>query len=117
MMYFFPGTTWLQEIVYLIHSDFDMNGAQKRLIDDRFPYFEFMYPGAKAVASLPSPRLIKSHLPLNLLPSDIQEKKPKVYVGIFFFFYFFFGGGGGFGGRRGALFCLFFVYLNSLTVM
>ena len=74
----FAGTTWLQEIVYLIHSDFDMAQAQKVMIDDRFPYLEFMYPGAKEVASYPSPRLIKSHLPYSLLPSDIHEKKPKV---------------------------------------
>ena len=50
------------------------------MIDDRFPYLEFMYPGAKEVASYPSPRLIKSHLPYTLLPSDIHEKKPKVWL-------------------------------------
>lgn len=72
------GTTWLQEIVYLIHSDLDISDAQKRVIDDRFPYFEFTYPGTEAIADLPSPRLIKSHLPLNLLPSDINVKKPKI---------------------------------------
>ena len=74
----FSGTTWLQEIVFLIHSDFDMAQAQRVMIDDRFPYLEFMYPGAKEVASYPSPRFIKSHLPYSLLPSDIHEKKPKV---------------------------------------
>ena len=73
------GTTWLQEIVYLIHSDLDISGAQNRLLDDRFPYLEFMYPGTKVVATNPSPRLIKSHLPVKLLPSGINEKKPKVH--------------------------------------
>ena len=68
--------------MYLINTDLDFNGAQSRLLDDRFPYFEFMYPGLKAVYTMPSPRLIKSHLPLRLLPSDIHEKKPKVpYLG------------------------------------
>lgn len=30
--------------------------------------------------SLPTPRFIKSHLPLELLPTDLTDKKPKVRI-------------------------------------
>lgn len=30
------------------------------------------------VANLPSPRYIKSHLPLDLLPTQLEKIKPKV---------------------------------------
>ena len=31
------------------------------------------------VNELPSPRTIKSHLPMNLLPNQLWTKKPKVF--------------------------------------
>ena len=70
------GTTWIQEIVYLIMNGVDEENASKTTIDVRFPYFEYT-TSLESVASLPSPRLIKSHLPISLLPSQIEEKKPK----------------------------------------
>ncbi|CAG5133812.1 unnamed protein product [Candidula unifasciata] len=72
------GTTWLQEIVYLIVNDANFEAASQATIDERFPYFEFVYPGKKAISQMPSPRLIKSHLPLSLLPNQITQKKPKI---------------------------------------
>ncbi|KAK7106894.1 hypothetical protein V1264_014920 [Littorina saxatilis] len=72
------GTTWLQEIVYLICNDFDYEKAQATTIEDRFPFLEFPYPGVKVVAQSPPPRFIKTHLPFSLLPKQLDEKKPKV---------------------------------------
>lgn len=72
------GTTWLQEIVYLIHSDFDMATAKNKHLDNRWSYLEFVFPGVKDMAKMPPPRLIKSHLPYTLLPPSVHEKKPKV---------------------------------------
>ncbi|BFZ24860.1 hypothetical protein BsWGS_27898 [Bradybaena similaris] len=72
------GTTWLQEIVYLIVNNGNFEAASQTNIDERFPYFEFIVPGMKAISQMPSPRLIKSHLPLSLLPNQITQKKPKV---------------------------------------
>lgn len=72
------GTTWLQEIVYLLCNDFDFEKAKAETIEVRFPYLEYMHPGIKAVAAAPSPRFVKTHLPFSLLPKDIDEKKPKI---------------------------------------
>ncbi|XP_035828597.1 sulfotransferase family cytosolic 1B member 1 isoform X2 [Aplysia californica] len=72
------GTTWLQELVYLIDTNLDFEGAEKNTMDDRFPFFEFPYPGKKAINDLPSPRRIKTHLPFPLLPNQMKEKKPKI---------------------------------------
>ncbi|KAK7476374.1 hypothetical protein BaRGS_00032374, partial [Batillaria attramentaria] len=72
------GTTWVQEIVYLISTDFDIERAKAENIETRFPYLEYTYPGVKAVAASPSPRFIKTHLPFSLLPKDMTVKKPKV---------------------------------------
>lgn len=73
------GTTWTQEIVYLINSNMDIEKAKTVSIDDRFPYLEYLTPGLDAIANLPSPRLIKTHLPLKLLPKDINKAK-VIYV-------------------------------------
>ena len=76
----FIGTTWLTEIVYLINSDLDFDGAKNTHIDERCPFFEYPFPGKKAITALPSPRLIKTHLPITLLPNQVKEKKPKVII-------------------------------------
>ncbi|KAH3734510.1 sulfotransferase 1C4-like [Dreissena polymorpha] len=72
------GTTWLQEIVYLLHSDLNFGHASRALLDDRFPYFEFTYPGLKDIEDRGTARLIKSHLPWSLLPQSVKEKQPKI---------------------------------------
>ena len=79
-MHVLSGTTWLQEIVYLISTDYDYDKARATIVVDRFPYLEFPYPGLRVVAEKPSPRFIKSHLPFSLLPKQLEEKKPKVII-------------------------------------
>ncbi len=71
------GTTWVQELVFLIQSDADFNKAKARTIEERSPFFEYPSPGLKAINKMPSPRIIKTHMPLELLPDDV-EKKSKV---------------------------------------
>lgn len=73
------GTTWLQEIVYIISNDLNFEKAASSSLENRFPYLEFIYPGLSAVSKMPSPRFIKSHLPLSLLPQEIKEKSPKIF--------------------------------------
>ncbi|GFO43020.1 sulfotransferase [Plakobranchus ocellatus] len=72
------GTTWVQEIVYLVMNNADTGKALQTTIERRVPFFEYPIPGFKAISAMPSPRLIKSHLPLSLLPDQMKAKKPKI---------------------------------------
>lgn len=72
------GTTWVQEIVYLIQTNLNFQTAKEVSIENRFPYLEYHYPGLKVINEMKSPRLIKTHLPLTLLPEEIKQKNPKI---------------------------------------
>lgn len=72
------GTTWVQEIVYLIGTNLNYERAISQLLETRFPYLEHVYPGWKSIDKLPSMRFIKSHLPYSLLPQDIKDKNCKI---------------------------------------
>lgn len=72
------GTTWLQELVYLVHSNVDLETANKVDLSTRFPYIEHARTNFSYVKSMPSPRLLKTHLPYSLLPQDIHKKQCKV---------------------------------------
>lgn len=95
------GTTWMQEIVWLIHTDVDLKSAQCNQFY-RIPFLEecFILPSFLKlipkpdfeltekneenvqaffahsfdyVESLQRPRIIKTHLPLELLPDKLLE--------------------------------------------
>ncbi|XP_054720276.1 sulfotransferase 1 family member D1-like [Uloborus diversus] len=72
------GTTWTQEIIYLIHSDLDFEGAKTKGLDERFPYVEHARTDICYVKEMKSPRLLKTHLPYSLLPTDIHKKQCKI---------------------------------------
>ncbi|GFO43016.1 sulfotransferase [Plakobranchus ocellatus] len=72
------GTTWMQEIVYLVMNNADTGKALQTTIDKRVPFFEYGDPGFKAISAMPSPRFIKSHLALSVLPDQMETKKPKI---------------------------------------
>ncbi|GFU26033.1 sulfotransferase 1C4 [Nephila pilipes] len=75
------GTTWLQEIIYLIQSNVDLDSARKLNLDERFPYIEHSKTNFNEVKNMSSPRLLKTHLPYSLLPQDILQKQCKmIYV-------------------------------------
>ena len=69
------GTTWLQEIVFLIHSDLDFEKSADQNLDQRFPFIEL---GVHVVTESASPRLIKSHLPYEFMPNDLKQGNGKV---------------------------------------
>lgn len=87
------GTTWTQEMVWLINNDIDYEKAKAK-INQRFPFLEvstlFDLPdnsdevsdSVKIVEQLQSPRFIKSHLPWELLPKQLRENSNNkiVYV-------------------------------------
>lgn len=84
------GTTWAQEMIWMLCNDLDYSSATRN-ITDRFYFFEqetmYALRSEKAIESItkvhqaPSPRFIKSHLPIHLLPRQLWSIKPKiVYV-------------------------------------
>ncbi|OWR41851.1 Retinol dehydratase, partial [Danaus plexippus plexippus] len=94
------GTTWTQELVWLLLNDLDYEKAKKSL-NYRFPFLEASMfdfeepvpedpryaiskeikpPTVDQIKNMPSPKFIKSHLPLSLLPPNLLEKSKVVYV-------------------------------------
>ncbi|GAB0099905.1 sulfotransferase 1 family member D1-like [Sergentomyia squamirostris] len=82
------GTTWTQEMVWLINNGLDVKAAAETPLNTRFPCIEMstLFPpefniGDRSIErtrSYPRPRHIKSHLPAHLLPSSIWKVKPKI---------------------------------------
>uniref|UniRef100_A0A131XEK4 Putative sulfotransferase n=1 Tax=Hyalomma excavatum TaxID=257692 RepID=A0A131XEK4_9ACAR len=72
------GTTWVQEIVYLIVTGLDFRSAAARNMEQRFPFLEYFYPGVSTIENSPDTRMIKTHLPYSLLPESIHTENPKI---------------------------------------
>ncbi|XP_048767572.2 estrogen sulfotransferase-like [Ostrea edulis] len=71
------GMTWIQEIVFLVQTlDFEASCAVDS--DERIPYLEFPTTSLQDLANKDSPRIIKTHLPLRLLPEEINKIHPKI---------------------------------------
>jgi len=103
------GTTWMQELVWLIANNLDFDRASTLPQVYRFPFLEmesvtywseecrdvelgsleqtvenqpkFFANSMKHVESLPSPRFIKTHLPISMLPPDLLKNAKVIYVG------------------------------------
>merc|ERR1740128_1066230 len=93
------GTTWTQEMVWMITHDCDTE-AGKELLFNRSPFIEFPYLGQveikqsggeqgfdvstlmtlEKIAAMSSPRILKTHLPLHLLPPGLVDTCKVVYV-------------------------------------
>lgn len=81
------GTTWTQEMVWLLNNNCDFNKAKKVSQMFRFPLLEVLaiLPSQQNSAALfdelnrlPSPRHFKSHLPISMLPEQLWTVKPKI---------------------------------------
>ena len=87
------GTTWTQELVWLLQNDCNFEQAKTITLNERFPFMDFpvlldfdkeLLPPflqgdiLKSVEDMPSPRFMKSHLRLCLLPDDLIEKSKVV---------------------------------------
>ncbi|KAJ8722506.1 hypothetical protein PYW07_003686 [Mythimna separata] len=103
------GTTWTQELVWLLANNLDYETAAKIPLTERYPFLElFMFfnkkwqerlleraadkeqakaliekiakPVTGRLLAAPSPRFIKTHLPMSLLPPKILDTAKVVYV-------------------------------------
>lgn len=81
------GTTWTQEMVWLINNNCDFKKALKVSQMFRFPLLEVLaiLPSQQnsvalfdELSHLPSPRHLKSHLPISMLPEELWTVKPKI---------------------------------------
>ena len=87
------GTTWTQELVWLLQNDCNFEEAKTVHLDTRFPFMDNaaledfanqnLHPSMqvdylKSIENMPSPRFLKSHFHLCLLPDDLVEKNKAV---------------------------------------
>ncbi|XP_004031624.1 sulfotransferase 1C4 isoform X1 [Gorilla gorilla gorilla] len=76
------GTTWTQEIVELIQNEGDVEKSKRAPTHQRFPFLEMKIPslgsGLEQAHAMPSPRILKTHLPFHLLPPSLLEKNCKI---------------------------------------
>ncbi|KAG8228144.1 hypothetical protein J437_LFUL002800, partial [Ladona fulva] len=103
------GTTWMQELVWLINNDLDYDKALEIPLIQRFTFLELSLlkheefqreilelnnydpkcvealskicePGYSICARKKSPRHIKTHLPFSLLPPKLLQTSKAIYV-------------------------------------
>ncbi|XP_072477904.1 sulfotransferase 1C4 [Notamacropus eugenii] len=76
------GTTWTQEIVDMIQNDGNIEKSKRAPTHLRFPFIEWVFPpigsGLNQANAMPSPRMLKTHLPIQLLPPSFLEKGCKI---------------------------------------
>ncbi|XP_026517456.1 sulfotransferase family cytosolic 2B member 1-like [Terrapene carolina triunguis] len=74
------GTNWMAEILSLIRCDGDPGWVRSVLNWERAPWVENR-TGLEAALKYPPPRLLSSHLPVQLFPKSLQGSKAKVRGG------------------------------------
>ncbi|CAH1405086.1 unnamed protein product [Nezara viridula] len=103
------GTTWSQELIWLVNNGLDYDKALQKSLHERFPFIDVDFlchkdltkevedmnkdnpeawpileswrePITSLIDKMESPRHIKTHLPFELLPHDLLDKCKVVYV-------------------------------------
>ena len=92
---FVSGTTWSQEVVYLIHNEADVEEAASRPITKRVPFIDFIGMWNLIQTMTEPPRLLKSHLQPKYFKQQIDRglkvlvvmRNPKDTLVSFYHFY------------------------------
>ncbi|KAL8176891.1 UNVERIFIED_CONTAM: Sulfotransferase 1C2 [Gekko kuhli] len=77
------GTTWIQEIVDMLQQGGDPQKCARAPTDQRMPFLDLFLPkpmtsGLEEAEAMPSPRTLKTHLPVQLVPPSFWEQNCKV---------------------------------------
>ncbi|XP_077171863.1 sulfotransferase 1C1-like [Paroedura picta] len=77
------GTTWIQEIVDMLQQGGDPQKCARAPTHKRIPYIDLFFPkpmtsGLEDAEAMPSPRTLKTHLPVQLLPPSFWEQNCKI---------------------------------------
>ncbi|XP_015276933.1 PREDICTED: sulfotransferase 1C1-like [Gekko japonicus] len=77
------GTTWIQEIVDMIQQDGDTKKCKRAAVYERIPFIEWVVheslpSGLEQAEKIPSPRTLKTHLPVQLVPPSFWEQNCKI---------------------------------------
>ncbi|XP_055914030.1 sulfotransferase 1 family member D1-like [Eupeodes corollae] len=79
------GTTWTQEMTWMLMNDLNFDKSNSIDLLQRSIFFEMeglvpidTWKNIELLNNQESPRVIKSHLPIGLLPRDIWRKKCKI---------------------------------------
>ncbi|XP_045140194.1 sulfotransferase 1E1 isoform X1 [Echinops telfairi] len=76
------GTTWISEIIDVIYKDGNLEKCNEDFIFNRVPFLECkkdeVLDGVKQLNHMASPRLVKTHLPVEYLPVSFWEKNCKM---------------------------------------
>ncbi|CAG4975650.1 unnamed protein product [Colias eurytheme] len=92
------GTTWLQELVWLVANDLNYEEAAASSLNERFAFIEYptqssevskpppttshraTYHDYRDLHTLPSPRFVKTHLNLQFLPPKLVDTAKVFYI-------------------------------------
>ena len=77
-IYLKKGTTWTEEIIWLIKNNLNFDAAKLLPHFDRIAFIDCCLPQA-LLDKYKSPRIIKTHLPLKFLPDNFDEQAKKVF--------------------------------------